>query len=152
MADSILSAAIRTVKEGLSANEGLRQALSAGLHVQRQTWLRMVGTVQRDLADQISEVTRPLNRKPGPDEIHGYVSKRATGYIHYVDVMVKDRATGAVVFRPYSVKRSALLTRREAVNEALAGFRKAILDSPSEYDEQVLGAVHTATYQYIPED
>lgn len=152
MPDSVFAAAIRTVKEGMSARAGLAAARAAGLRIQDATWFRMVGTVARDLADQVDNVTRPLNRRPTPDEIRGFQSKGARGYMYYVDVAVKDRATGAVAIRPYAVRTQRLITRGEAVSRALTGFRNAIEDNPSEYDEQVLGAMSTNVYQYVPEE
>lgn len=96
------------------------------------------------------EVTRPLNRKPLAHEINVMSTKKASGFMHYVDVMVKDRATGLVALRPYAVKSDVLLSRGQAVKKALAGFINAINNNPGEYPEQVLGAVYTATYQMIP--
>lgn len=149
--DTPFAAALRTVKEGMSARAGLVAARAAGVRIQDSTWFRMVGEVTRSLSDQITEVTRPLNRRPTPDEIMGFASKRARGYMHYLDIMVKDRATGQVAIRPYAVRTKNLMTRSRAVGIGLRAFQNAIIDNPAEYDEQVLGAVHTATYQFVPE-
>lgn len=152
MDDSPFQAAIRAVKDGLSARGGLAAARAAGVRVQDSTWYRMVGEVRRSLADQIDEVTRPLSRRPLPDEIQGYVSKKARGYIQNVDILVKDRETGAVSIRPYSVKTSRVYARATILKRAIAAFQSAIDLNPGDYDEQVLGAAYTSTFQYIPED
>lgn len=151
VADSPFQAAIRTVKEGMSARAGLRAAREAGIRVQDSTWFRMVGEVARSLGGQIAEVSAPLNRRPAPHEISPYTHGKATGYMQYVDVMVKDRATGLVAIRPYAVRTQTLMSRGAVITRALEGFKAAILDSPSEYDEQVLGAAYTATYKFAGE-
>lgn len=151
MATSPFTAAIRTVKQGLSARAGLKAARAAGVHIQDATWFRMVGEVQRSLSNQISEVTKPLNRRPTSDEISRYTAGKARGFMQYVDVMVKDRATGVVSLRPYAVRTNTLLSRQTVVARALEGFKGAVLNNPSEYDEQILGAVYTATYQFAGE-
>lgn len=144
-------AAIRTVKAGLSGRAGLAAARAKGLHVADSTWYQMIGQVKATLSSQIDEVTKPLGQRPGQHEIQGYASKKAQGYIQYVDVMVKDRATGVVSTRPYSVRTNELLRRGQVVNRALKQFQAAVDENQSIYDEQVLGAYYTGTFQFVPE-
>lgn len=151
MANSPFVAAIRAVKAGMSGRAGLAAARAAGVRIQDSAWYQMVGEVRRNLAGQIDEVTRPLGARPSQGEIMGFASKKATGYLHYIDIMVKDRETGIVSVRPYAVKTGALLRRGQAIKRGLEAFQRAIDLNPGEYDEQVLGAVHAATYQFIPE-
>lgn len=150
MADSPFWAAIKTVKNGMSGRAGLAAARAGGVKIQDATWFRMVGEVRASLSSQIHEVTKPLNRKPLGDEIKTMTSRKATGFIQYVDIMVKDRDTGLTALRPYAVRVKELRSRQSIVKEALTRFVSAINDNPSDYDEQVLGAVYTATYQMNP--
>lgn len=151
MANENLWAAIRTVKSGLSGAEGLRQLRAAGMHVTTQTWYRMIGQVRASLANQITEVTLPQNRRPLGHEIQKYTHSKATGYMHYIDVFVKDKETGLVKIRPYGVRTQKLLTRSEAVRRGLSAFQDAIDSDPGQYPETVLGAVHTGAYQFVPD-
>lgn len=151
MADSPFWAAIKTVKSGMSGRAGLAAARAAGVKIQDATWYRMVGEVRTSLGSQINEVTKPLNRRPIGEEINTMSTRKARGFMQYVDVMVKDRDTGLVSLRPYAVRTDSLLSRQNVVKRALAGFINAINKNPGDYDEQVLGAVYTATYQLVPQ-
>jgi hypothetical protein len=145
-------AAIKAVKEGMSGRAGLAAARAAGTRIQDSTWFQMVGQVRAALANQGDEVTRPLGQRPGQHEISGFASTKATGYLHYIDVLVKDRETGLVSARPYAVKSGSLLRRGQAIKRGLEAFQSAIDLNPGEYDEQVLGALHVATYQFVPRE
>lgn len=149
--DTPMYAAIRAVKGGLSGRAGLAAARAKGVRIADSTWYQMIGQVRSSLSAQIDEVTRPLGQRPGQHEIKGFASKNARGYMHYVDVMVKDRATGVVSIRPFSIRSNELLRRGQAVNRALKAFQASVDSNTEGYDEQVLGAVYTATYQFVPE-
>lgn len=152
VANSPMWAAIMTVKTGLSGRAGLAAARAAGTRIADSTWYQMVGQVRASLAGQLDEVTRPLGQRPGQHEIGGLQTKTAKGYLQYIDIMVKDRETGVVSVRPYAVRSGALLRRGQVVMRGLAAFQSAIDLNPGEYDEQVLGAVYTATYQLVPSE
>jgi hypothetical protein len=145
-------AAIKAVKAGMSGRAGLAAARAAGTRIADSTWYQMIGEVRRSLANQIDEVTRPLGQRPGQHEIGGLQTKTARGYIQYIDVMVKDRETGAVNVRPYAVRTGSLLRRGQVIKRGLEAFQSAVDLNPGEYDEQVLGAVYTATYQLVPSE
>lgn len=145
-----LSAAIKTVKEGLSANEGLRQFRSGGGAIARATWLRTVAEVRANLADSLDEATRPINRKPQPQEITVVTSKTRSDFLQQVDVYVLNRDTGEVETRPFTWRGQALITRKAAVNEALNAFNDGVTGSPDRFNETVLGATYTSTIQLVP--
>ena len=127
-------------------------ARAAGTKIADSTWYQMVGQVRSSLAGQLDEVTRPLGQRPGQHEIGGLGAKNARGYLQYIDIMVKDRETGVVSVRPYAVRTGSLLRRGQVVAKGLAAFQAAISENPDDYDEQVLGAVYTATYQFVPSE
>lgn len=150
MADSPVWAAVRTVKSGMTGKAGLALARAGGLRISTQTWYRVVSEVRSSLGSQMVEITRPLNRKPIENEIQQMTTKVATGVLHYVDIYVKDRATGLVATRPFAVKSRDVLARGTVVKQALAAFINAVNNDPSGYPEQVIGALYTATYRMNP--
>lgn len=152
MADTPFMAAMKAVKQGLSGRAGLAAARAAGVKIQDSTWFQMVGLARSSLAAQIDEITKPLGARPGQHEINGFETTKARGYLHYIDVIVKDRETGVVSARPYAVKSGSLLRRGQAIKRGLEAFQAAIDLNPGEYDEQVLGAVYTNTYQMVPKE
>lgn len=145
-----LPAAIQTVKQGLSANEGLRQFRQAGGAIARATWLRTVAEVRNNLADALDEATRPLNRRPTANEITVVSSKTRTDFIQQIDVYVLNRDTGEVETRPFSWRGQVLITRKAAINEAVNAFNDGVTGSPDRFNETVLGATYTSTIQLVP--
>jgi hypothetical protein len=147
---SVVAAAIKAVKSGLSANAGYRSFQAAGGSIARATWLRTVGEVRRTLSNQLDEASRPLNRRPVASEITPISTKTRSGYIQQVDVYVRNRDTGEVESRPFSWRTQVLVTRQAAVNEALAAFDTGVTGSPDRFNETVLGATYTSTLQLNP--
>lgn len=148
--DYPLAAAIRTVKDGKSARAGLREFRQAGGSTNDAKWFGLVGEVRRNLSDRLDEVTRPLTRRPSGDEIRTFTTKRHTGYVQQLEIFVRDRATGIVVSKPYSWRTDTLITRGQAIREAIAEFESGVTESPDLFDEEILGGAYTGTYQLIP--
>lgn len=141
-----LSAVISSINAGLSATAGLRAYREAGGSVRTATWYRLHGEVQAAFSNTLSEAGRPGNRFPTEDELTPWSTVDATGYLQQVEVALRDRTTGEVYFKPFSVTGDVLLTRNAAVEEAIASYQ----EGADEYDEQVLGAVHVGAYELVP--
>lgn len=150
MAISAVTVAVRAVKLGMSARAGLLAARAAGVAVRDATWFRIVGEVQRSLANQIGEATAPLNRRPIGAEVSTLTTRQATGFVQYVDVFVRDRASGVVSIRPYAVRSNSLMTRQAVIARAVNAFQTFTAGPEPSYPESVLGAAYTATYQMLP--
>lgn len=147
MADDFpLNAAISAVKRGLSANEGLRQYLQAGGHVRRQDWLALVREVRGTLETRATGIGRQGDRKPTRSEIFVMTTVLETGYMQHVDIWVKDRETGEIGIRPYSIRTDDLLTHDDAIETALD--RMAV--HAENYNETILGGSYLGTYILIP--
>jgi hypothetical protein len=146
MADSPLWAAISAIKDGLSANAGLNAARAAGLGVRRETWLKLYSEAKSALVGAPKEMSAPLNRRPTSAELFAFEAPNARGYLHQVDVYVRDRETGDVSVRPYSIRTDELLIRDDAIATALDAFG----GNADRYNEQVLGAAHVGAYVFVP--
>jgi hypothetical protein len=70
----------------------------------------------------------------------------AAGFMQYVDVWVKDRDTGEIRIRPYSIRTDELMTRGDAVATAIDRMET----HADGYGERILGALYTATYILVP--
>lgn len=138
------------VKRGQSGRAGLLAARAEGVQVRDATWFRLVGEVRRALANQIGEASAPLNRRPIGQEISTLSTKVAKGFVQYVDVYVRDRASGIVARRYFAVRSPTLLTRQAVIGRALTSFTTFTAGPDASYAEQVLGAIYTATYQMQP--
>lgn len=157
MALSPLWLAFRVVADGLSANAGLRMAKEAGIGVRRQTFLRMVGEVRNNYAQRIAELDRPLAARARPDERAKIPTRNQSGFIHYIDVYVRNRDTGAITVRPQAIRSNTLLSRDAAVDRAVNQYRTAVDRSkvtPAQWGtdprETVEGGIYTATHEFDP--
>lgn len=147
----------RTVKEGVSARAGLARARADGLKIRDATWFRGIGEIRNHYGQTLSELDRPLNRRPTPTEIAPLSSKKARGYIQYVDLVVTNRTTGTVSMRPQAVHTSRLMSREAVIEVAVNRYRGAVdrsKVSPATWgtdpDEVVEGGIYTATQQFRP--
>lgn len=157
MAQSPLWLAFRVVADGLSANAGLRMAKEAGIPVRRQSFLRMVGEVRAHYSQRVAELDRPLNARPRPTEVVQLPTKSATGYVHYVDVYVRDKDTGEYRVREQAIHSDTLLSRDTAVQMAVDRYNSAVDRSkvtPSQWGtdprEVADGGIYAATHQFVP--
>jgi hypothetical protein len=141
-----LWAAIRTVKEGLSANEGLRLSRESGIGIRRQDWLTLVREVRTAIEAGTIETMQPLETRPFATEATPLHTVTATGFIQYIDVWVRDRETGEVRIRPYAIHTDELLVRGDAVATAIDRMQRY----EDLYGERILGAVYAATHVLIP--
>jgi hypothetical protein len=149
--DTPLWAAIDAVKRGLSANAGLQEARSLGLGVRRDTWLKMYAQVRSDLSAQGQEVTARLDARPTSAEVSTMFTRQASGFMHHVTVYLRDKETGELILRPYSVPSDTLLTRADAIATAIDRFQTSASARSDLYPEVVLGATYTSTYIMVPQ-
>lgn len=140
--------ALLAVTEGWSATAGLDRYRAEGGHIANQTWYRMFGEIQHSLSDRAGAYNEPLNLRPVAAEIKTWTTKRATGFIQQVEVLVRDKATGQVISVPFSVTGKTLVSRRNALQQALSVYSD---ENATKYNQTVLGAIYTGTYQAVPE-
>lgn len=138
--------AIQAVKQGLSANKFLQLLKEEGRGIARGTGLKLFAQTKADLAAEGVEITRPLDRKPLVREIRAYETKVQSGFMQYVDVYVKERATGKVYPVPFGIRSDTLLTRADVIATSLDKYGQYA----EKYGQQVLGATYTSTYMFTP--
>jgi len=140
--------ALASQLDGKSARQGLLDYRAAGGKIASQTWFHLVGEVQAMLASREGIHNEPVNLRPVASEIQTWTTAKAKGYIQQVEVLVRERSTGQIISVPFSVSGRALVSRRNAISQALDVYSD---DNAKKYDQQVLGAVYTGTYEARPE-
>lgn len=152
MAYSAVWGAVQALKAGLSANKGLAAYRQGGGAIARSTWLRLYAEAQANQVINSAEAGRPLNRRPVASEISSITSVKATGFMQYVDVYVRDRVTGAVTAMPQAIKSDSLFSRQKVVADVLSRYSQSAEEDPGAYPQQILGAVYTGTASFSPGD
>lgn len=141
--------ALASQLEGKSASEGLRDYRAAGGRIASQSWFHLVGEMQAMLASREGIYNEPVNLRPVAREIQTWTTAKARGYIQQVEVLVRERSTGQIISVPFSVSGRSLVSRRNAISQALTVYSD---DNAKKYDQQVLGAVYTGTYEARPNE
>lgn len=139
--------ALHAIREGWSAAAGLDRFRAEGGHIADASWYKLTGELNRMLAEREGELNRPLNLRPTADEILEWSTGKARGYIHQVEVLVRDRDTGEIISVPYSATGRTLRSRISVINEALSVYSA---ENAKKYNQQILGAVYTGTYKATP--
>jgi hypothetical protein len=145
-----LWAAIRTVKSRIGTWNGYEQFRELVPEVTRDEWAQAIGQARAALSNRVSELTRPLNRRPTPAEVTTYTTRNARGFMQQLDIFVRDRDTGLVEARPYTIRGTSLRSRSAIMAEALSRYQDAIDNNPDDYPEDILGAAYVGTYELVP--
>lgn len=139
--------AMDAILQGYSGRGGLAAFREAGGHISSSTWFKLTGQLQADLAAREGIYNEPVDSIPVSSEIQTWTTAKARGFIHQVEVLARDKATGEVISIPFSVSSRTLLSRREVINQALDVYTG---DNAGKYDQVVLGAVYTGTFEAKP--
>jgi hypothetical protein len=141
--------ALLAIQEGWSASAGLDRFRAEGGHIANASWYKLTGEIQSSLQNRAGQYNEPLNLRPVGAEIKTWTTAKASGYIQQVEVLVREKATGEIISVPFSVTGRALVSRRNALQQALSVYSD---DNAKKYNQQVLGAVYSGTYQAIPSE
>lgn len=146
-----------TVRNGVSANAGLKIAQEQGFGVRRATWLQAVGQLRANAAIRQASFEALFVNLPKGNEIEKLPSSVSTKYVQYVDLYVRDKATGELSVKQRSLITDTLLTRDEAIDfivdrersaVATAGFRGPTWDTQP--NSVVESGIYKATHQFVP--
>lgn len=149
MATFPIWAAIRTVKSKIGTWRGYELYREANPAMTREEWARAIGEARAALASRESEITKPLNRRPSGDEIQALTRKTGSGFWQQVEVYVRDRDTGLVSARHYTIRGDSLVSRARAVEEAMNRYQDAIDGDPDNYPEEIAGVAYVGTYEVV---
>ena len=140
--------ALAAIQDGLSASAGLSRYRSQGGRIANETWYKLTGELQATLAAREGVYNEPVNRIPTASEIQRWTTQKAKGYIQQVEVLARDRDTGEIISIPYSLTGRTLRSRASAIKAALSVYAG---EQAKRYNQQVLGAVYSGTYEAVPE-
>lgn len=137
-----------SIREGLSASAGLREYRANGGSIRDATWYRLYAE-QKSSVDKIGyESTAPLGAVPTASEIVPMTTKRATGFLQTMDIYTRLTGTDVIVTRPFMITTSELLSRGEALTQAMTTMQQAV--DEERYSETLLGGIYTGTRVMTP--
>lgn len=151
MASFIVSAAIRAVKSHVGIWKAYDSIIDLVPEITRDEWAAAVGQARADLATKVSEITKPLNRKPTAADFGSPIERRSTyKYWQQVEVYVRDKTTGARSIMHFTHRVDTLMSRMTAVNKGLDFIQGLIDSNPDEYAIDITGFSYTGTYPIVP--
>lgn len=135
------------VRAGESANQAFRTAVGTTVGIRRADFLSLYRQVRDDIQRQSTGIDRPGDRRPFQREIVAMFTVVETGFMQHLDIWVKDRETGEIYPRPFSIRTDDLLTHDDAIATALEAFE----EHADTYGETILGASYRSTYELVPQ-
>lgn len=157
MALSTWSFAWKVVAERVSANAALKMAREAGVGMRRNDFLALVGQVRVAYANKVSELDKPLNRRPRGNDITPFDTKGQKGFIAHVDIWVREKGSGEITRLMRSMKTDSPWSRQTTIDHLVDKERNAIARTSAEGspfgtlpDVEVVGALYTGVYELRP--
>lgn len=92
------------------------------------------------------EPFRPLNQAPSPAEIGVWPSRNESGVIQTVSLFYRDNITGTVQQTWWRTVSDNGITRERAIAMAIDAYS----EHEDEYDQELIGAIHTSAYNLVP--
>lgn len=143
---SALPAALIAARNGLSAAEFGRALRAAGLGARESEVRALYRIAQQTVQKSPEEPFADLNTVPDLAGAKPWPTVSAKGVSQRIEVTYRQRSTGTLITVPYSVTSQAGVTRQQAIDQAIEAYRT----KAEQYDQELVGAVHTKTYRYTP--
>jgi hypothetical protein len=141
-----LGSAVRAAREGLSANRWLAALREAGTGIRRAVGLRLFGIAKGIASEAGEEPTRDLDRVPSLAEMRPSPTRATTGVLQTVRLVYRERVTGKLIERYHSTFSATGVTRQEAIDAAIDAYAA----HSEEYQNDLVGAVHTSAIRLVP--
>lgn len=142
----LFGSAVRAAKEGLSAGAWLRALQEAGAGIRRQVGLRLYAQAREVAAEAGEEPLRPLNEVPSLEQMPPSPTRNTEGVLQTVRLVYRERVTGNLRTVFHSTKSESGVTRQEAIDNAIDAYA----DHADEYQNDLVGAVHTSAIRLTP--
>jgi hypothetical protein len=142
----LFPSALVAAAAGETASEWIKTMQSIGLGARtsemRQLYTLAAGIVRRSP----DEIFRDIGQVPTGPEIQVWPTKKATGIVQTVTLVYRDRTTGKLNQTYWKTSNPVPMTREAAMATAVSAYA----DQAERYNQDLVGAVHTSTYQQVP--
>lgn len=142
----LLPSALLAARGGMSANAFFRQLQALGTGARRSEVLEIMKLANGIVARTPEEPFRPLNQVPAPSEIGVWPSRNATGIVQTVSVFYRDKVTGQIQQTWWRTVSDQGITRERAIAMAIDAYS----EHADEYEQDLIGAIHTSAYNLVP--
>lgn len=133
-------------REGMSANAFYRELRALGIAARRSEVLQLYAIARSITARAGDEPFKDIRQTPNTTEIQLWPVRKATGFRQTIAITYRERATGKIAQTWYQTKTDQPIPRETAIAEALNAYSAAA----DRYNQDLIGAIHTSTYQLVP--
>lgn len=151
---ALIPFAIKAANAGYSANRFARELTAAGAGIRRAVALKVFQEGRRLAAEYRQEPLRPLGQVPTFAESRQWPTRDSAGVLQTVQLIYREKVTGNVLVRYYSVKSAEGVTRGEAIAQAIAAYNSAppaVAGGSRPEQADLIDAVHVGTALLVPE-
>lgn len=138
--------ALIAAEGGMSANAFYRQLQSEGMGARRSETLALFRIAKSIVARSPNEIFRDIAQAPTNEDLQVWPTKKATGIQQNVTLVYRDRTTGTLSRTFYRTTSETGIPREQAMAQAIDAYQ----GSADEYNQDLIGAVHTSSYRLIP--
>lgn len=142
----LFPSALNAASGGQSANEWIKTMQSIGLGARRGEMLELYKIARGIVSKSPDEIFRDITQVPTASEIQVWPTKKATGFAQVVTLVYRDRTTGKLNQTYWKTSNPTPMKRETAMATAISAYA----DQAERYNQDLVGAVHTSTYQQIP--
>lgn len=142
----LFPAALVAAKAEMGANAFYRELRSEGLAARRTEVLQLYKLATSLVARAPDEPFRDIGRIPSENELSVWPTKRATGVRQNVTLIYRDKVTGTLNRTFWSTSNAEPITREEAMAKSIDAYSSHAED----YNQDLIGAIHTGAYSYVP--
>lgn len=135
-----------SIQQGYSANATYRELQNQGIGARRSEVLALYKLAKGIVAGSPDEVFRDITAVPTASEITPWPTAKATGFAQTVTLVYRDRTTGSYAQTYYRVSNPQPVTRESVMATAASAYA----DTAEQYNQDLIGALHTSTYENIP--
>lgn len=139
-------AALIAARGGLSGAEFIRTMRGMGLAARDSEMRALLKTAQSALKANPDEPFADPDAVPDISSASPWPTVSARGMKQAVQLTYRQRSTGTLVTVPYQVTSENGVTRAEAIAKAIEAYQT----KADEYDQELVGAVHTKTFVLTP--
>ena len=122
---ALIPHALRAAQEGYSANQWLTALRDLGRGVRRGFGLKVFAEAKALAAEYGQEPARSMESVPRFGEMRQWPTRGSTGVLQTVKLFYREKVTGNLIEKFYSVRTAEGITRQEAVNRAIDAYESS---------------------------
>lgn len=142
----LFPSALIAARAGMTSNAYYLELRALGIAARRSEVLQLYKIARGIVARSPDEPFRDISLTPAGAELQAWPTKKGTGIAQTVTLTYRDRTTGAIKQTWWRTVTPNGITREEALATAIDAYS----EHAENYNQDIIGAVHTSAYRLTP--